>query len=52
MGFFLLVRNRSFFTLFYIGVTYARLVYTWYKNILYMIAVLIVYLAANDKKQK
>ena len=33
-----------------IGGTYARLVYTWYKNIFHIIAVLIVFLAANEKR--
>ena len=31
--------------------TYARLVYTWYKNIFRMIAVMIVFLAVNEKKE-
>ena len=31
----------------YVGVTYARFVYTWYTNISYMIAVLIVFLEVN-----
>ena len=51
-GFLLLMRNRGFLTLLYVGVTYARLVYTWYKNIFYMIAVLIVYLTANNLKMR
>ena len=46
----LIMRTRSFFTLLYVGGTYARLVYTWYKNIFRMIAVLIVFHAANKKK--
>ena len=39
--------NSYSFTLQYVGGTYARLVYTWYKNIFYMIAVLIVFLAVK-----
>ena len=46
----LIMRTRSFFTLLYLGGTYARLVYTWYRNIFRMIAVLIVCIAANRKK--
>ena len=34
------------------GGTYARLVYTWYKNIFHMISVLIVFLAANEKSNQ
>ena len=34
----------------YVGGTYARLVYTWYKTVSCMIAVLIVFLAVNKKK--
>ena len=45
---FLFLMRTRIFTLLYIGGTYARLVYTWYKNVFYMIVVLIVYLAAND----
>ena len=37
--------NSYFFTLLYIGGKYTRLVYTWYKNIFHMIAVMIVFLA-------
>ena len=48
--FLLIVRTRSFFTVLYVGGTYARLVYTWYKNICYMIAVIIVFLTANMGK--
>ena len=33
----------------YVGVTYARLVYSWYQNIFLVIAVLIVFHAANKK---
>ena len=32
--FLLIIRTRTFFTLLYVGDTYARLVYTWYKNII------------------
>ena len=46
----LIMRTCSFFTLLYVGGKYARLVYTWYKNIFFMIAVLIVFLAVNEKK--
>ena len=41
-----------FFTLLYVGDTYARLVYTWYKNIFCMIAVLIVFFAVNRGKKE
>ena len=44
------MRNRSFVTILYVGGTYARLVYTCYKIIFRMIAVLIVFDAANKKK--
>ena len=44
------MRTCSFFTLLYVGRTYERLVYTWYRNIFRMIAELIVFLAANVKK--
>ena len=50
--FLLIIRTRGLFTLIYVGGTYARLVYTWYKNVFCMISVLMVYLAANKKKQK
>ena len=33
------------------GGTYARLVYTWYKIILRMISVLIIFLAVNGEKR-
>ena len=49
--FLLILRTRSFFTLLYLEGTYARLVYTWYKNIFYMIAALIVYLAEKYKNR-
>ena len=49
--FLLITRTRSFLTLLYVGGTYVRLVYTWYKNIFRMIAVLIVFVAANEKKE-
>ena len=37
------------FTLLYIGGTYARLVYNWYRNIFHSFAVLIVFCVANEK---
>ena len=43
----LIMRSSSFLTLLYVGDTYARLVYTWYKNIFRMIAVLIIFFAVN-----
>ena len=46
----LIMRTRSFLTLLYVGGIYTRLVYTWYKNIFCVIAVLIVFLASNGKK--
>ena len=49
--FLLIMIARSFFTLLYVGGTYARLVYAWYKNIFHMIAVLIVFLAENKKRE-
>ena len=45
-----IVKNHSFFTLLYVGGTYARLVHTWQKNIFRMIALLIVFLAVNGEK--
>ena len=45
------MRNGSFFTFLYVRVAYTRLVYNWYKNILRIIAVLIVFLAVNGKKR-
>ena len=45
------MRNRSFFTLLYVAGTYARLAYIWYEYILCMISVLIVFHAANQKKE-
>ena len=45
--FLLIMRTRSFFTLLYMGDTYARLVYNWYNSIFHMIAVLMFYFAAN-----
>ena len=39
--------TRFFLTLLYVGDTYARLVYTWYKNIFRTIAVFIVFFAVN-----
>ena len=50
--FLLIIRTCSFLTLLYVGVIYARLVYSWYKNILHIIALLIVFLAANKKKER
>ena len=50
--FLLTMRTCSFLTLLYVGDNYARLVYTWYRNIFHMIVLLIVYLAANDQKHK
>ena len=41
--------NSYFFTLLYVGGTYARLVCTWYKIIFRMIVVLIVFIAANKE---
>ena len=49
--FLLIMRTRSFLTLLYEGGTYARLVYTWYKNIVHVIAVLIVSFAANKTRR-
>ena len=48
----LIMRTCSFFTLLYVGVTYARLVFTWYKTIFRKIAVFIVFHAANGKKME
>ena len=39
------------FTLLYVGGTYARFVYIWYQNIFHVIAVLIVFHAANKKNR-
>ena len=44
------MRTSSFFTILYVGGTYAKLVYTWYKNMFHVIAVLIAFLAANGKE--
>ena len=46
----LIMRTCSFLTLLCIGGTYARLLYIWYKHIFDMIAVLIVFLAVNKKR--
>ena len=46
----LIMRTGSFFTPLYVGDTYTRLVYTLYKTIFRMIAVLIVFLAVNEKR--
>ena len=47
----LIIRTHSFLNLLYVGGTYARLVYIWYKNIFCMIAVLIVFHAVNKRKR-
>ena len=47
----LIVRTSSSFTLLYIRGAYARLVYTWYKNIVRMIAVLIVFIELKERKE-
>ena len=47
----LIMRTCSFFTLLYVWGTYERLVYIGYKNIFRMIAVLIVFHAANKKNE-
>ena len=47
----LIMITRSFLTLLYVGGTYARLVYIWYKNIFRMVAVLIFFHAANEEKK-
>ena len=36
----------------YVGGKYARLVYSWYQNIFHVIAVLIVFHAANEQNWK
>ena len=46
----LIMRTRRFLTILYVGITYATLVYTLYKNIFLMIAVIIAFLAMNQKK--
>ena len=43
--------RRNVFTLMYIGGTYERLVYNWYNNIFRMLAVMIVFLVVNQKKE-
>ena len=48
--FLLIIRTHCFFTILYVGSTYKRLIYTWYKNISHMIAVLIVFLVENKRK--
>ena len=45
-------RELVVFTFLYVRGKYARLVYTWYKNIFCMIAVLIVFLAVNEEKKE
>ena len=47
---YLLIMRTRFFSLLYVGGTYKRLVFTCYKNIFYMIAVLILFYAGNRKK--
>ena len=47
---FLLIMRPRISSFLYLGGTYARLVYTWYKNVFHMIAVLISFLAANGNK--
>ena len=47
----LIIQTSSLFTILYVGGTYERLVYTWYKNVFRMIALLIVFLEANKKKR-
>ena len=46
----LIMITRSFFTLIYVGGTYATLLYICYKNSLHMIAVLIVFYAKTGKR--
>ena len=48
---FLLIMRTCSFYLLYVGDTYARLVYTRYKNIFRMIAALIVFHTANGEKK-
>ena len=43
--------RRNVFTLMYIEGTYERLVYNWYNNIFRMLAVMIVFLVVNQKKE-
>ena len=45
----LIMTTSSFLTLLYVGGTYERLVYIWFRNIFCMIAVLIVFHTANKK---
>ena len=45
----LIIRAHSFFTLLYVGGTYARLVYSWHQNIFHVIGVLIVFHLGNKK---
>ena len=49
--FLLIMRTQNCLFSLYVGIKYTRLVYTSYKHIFYMIAVLIVYIAANDKNR-
>ena len=46
---FIEYQSSQFFSLLYVGGTYARLVYNWYRNIFHAFAVLIVFHAANEK---
>ena len=43
------IKAHTFFTLFYVEGTYARLVYNWYRFLFHAFAVLIVFHAANEK---
>ena len=47
----LLIMKTRIFNLLYVGGTHERLVYTWYKHIFCMIAVLIVLFEANKKEE-
>ena len=48
----LIMRACSFLTLLYVGVTYARLVFSWHKTIFRIIAVFILFHAANGEKME
>ena len=50
LRFLLIMKTRVFYSPVRRG-TCARLVHTWYRNIFHMIAVLIVFLAVNQKKR-
>ena len=43
------IRARRFLFLFYVGGTYARLVYNWYIFVFHAFAVPVVFHAANEK---